>query len=200
MVPPERLVRCPWSESHPLLTIYHDEEWGVPKTADRDQFEHILLEIFQAGLSWLTMLKRHAGFKAAFAEFDPVKVAAFGEDEFNRLLNDAGIIRNRAKISAAIHDAGLFLKVSEEFGSFFNFTKLYAPTEPHRYTDKGQVPALTPETEAMAKELKRRGFKFLGPTICCAHLQSVGVVNDHLTTCFRFDEIERLRRINGLSS
>jgi len=194
------LIRCPWSESHPLLTAYHDEEWGVPKTDDRDQFEHMLLEIFQAGLSWLTMLKRHDGFKSAFAGFDPVKVAAFSEEDYNRLLNDAGIIRNRAKISAAIHDAALFLKVSEEFDGFFNFAKQYAPKEPHRFTDQSQLPALTSEAEAMSKELKRRGFKFLGPTICYAHLQSVGVVNDHITTCHRFDEIERLRSKYGLSS
>jgi len=193
-------TRCPWSESHPLLTRYHDEEWGVPKTDDRDQFEHILLEIFQAGLSWLTMLKRHPGFKAAFAGFDPKVVAGFGESDFERLMNDAGIIRNRAKISAAIHDADLFLKVSEESGGFFNFVRRFAPPEPHRFTEQSQLPALTPEAEAMSKELKRRGFKFLGPTICYAHLQSVGVVNDHLTSCFRYDEIERLRTLAGLAS
>jgi DNA-3-methyladenine glycosylase I len=194
----ESIVRCPWGNSHPLLSDYHDVEWGVPKFDDRDQFEHLLLEVFQAGLSWLTMLKRHAGFKAAFADFDPAKIAAFEEVDFERLLHDPGIIMNRAKINAAIHDAGLFLKVSEEFDGFFNFARQFAPKAPHRFTEQSQIPALTPESEAMSKELKRRGFKFLGSTICYAHLQSVGLVNDHLESCFRYEPIEKLRRNAGL--
>jgi DNA-3-methyladenine glycosylase I len=165
----------------------------MPKLDDRSQFEHILLDIFQAGLSWLTMLKRYDGFKKAFADFDPLKVAAFDEKDFERLMNDAEIIRNRAKITSAINDARVFLDISKEFGGFANFVAQFAPKEPHRFKEMSQIPASTLESEAMSKELKRRGFRFLGPTICYSHMQSVGVVNDHIVTCFRYNEIENLR-------
>ncbi len=187
------LVRCVWPGTDPHLIPYHDEEWGVPKLDDRAQFEHLILEVFQAGLSWLTILKRREGFRAAFANFDAAAVARFDASDRERLLADPAIIRNRAKIDAAMHDAKLFMHLVLEFGSFFQFVSQFAPIDTHHFTDTKQLPALTPEAEAMSKELKRRGFKFLGPTICYAHMQSVGVVNDHLITCFRYNEIEEQR-------
>ena len=193
------LIRCPWPGTDPHLIRYHDEEWGVPKLDDRAQFEHLIMEIFQAGLSWLTILKRREGFRAAFANFDAAAVARFDDSDRERLMADAGIIRNRAKIDAAIHDAKLFMPLALEFGSFFRFASQYAPLESHRLTDLKQIPAVTSEAEAMSKELKRRGFKFLGPTICYAHMQSVGIVNDHLVTCFKYKEIEDQRHEAGLS-
>lgn len=191
-------TRCPWCLAHPLLTDYHDVEWGVPKISDSGQFEHLVLEIFQAGLSWLTILKRRDAFRQVFSGFDPVKVAAFDEMDVARLLNDASIIRNRAKISAAIHNAERFLGVARESGDFFHFVKQFAPPEPHAFSNQSQIPASIPEAEALSRELKRRGFRFAGPTICYAHLQSVGIVNDHITSCRRFEEIEQLRREAGL--
>ncbi len=187
------LIRCPWSETHPLLTHYHDVEWGVPKLDDREQFEHMVLEVFQAGLSWLTMLKRREGFKQAFAGFDPVAVAAFGVNDVARLLQDEGIIRNRAKIAATLNNAPLFLEVSREFGGFANFVRGFRKGVGAGHADQSTIPASTTEAETLSKELKRRGFKFVGPTICYSHLQSVGVVNDHIAACHRFAEVDRLQ-------
>ena len=187
------IIRCAWTGNDADLIRYHDEEWGVPKLDDRTQFEHLILEVFQAGLSWATILKRREGFRQAFADFDAAAVARFTESDRDRLLNDSGIIRNRAKIEAAIHNAKLFLHLVLEFGSFYRFVSQFAPAEPHRFTELSEIPAQSPEAVTMSKELKRRGFKFVGPTICYAHMQSVGVVNDHLVSCFRCSEVEALR-------
>ncbi len=192
------LPRCSWPGSDPHLIPYHDEEWGVPKLDDRAQFEHLVMEIFQAGLSWLTILKRREGFRNAFADFDVASVARFDETDRERLLADPGIIRNKAKIDASIHDAKLFLHLQLEFGSFFKFASQFAPVENHRMSDTSQIPANSQEAEAMSRELKRRGFKFVGPTVCYSHLQSVGIINDHLVTCYRYNEIEGLRQKVGL--
>jgi len=180
------VARCRWCEAHPLLQEYHDTEWGLPAADDRRQFEHHVLEIFQAGLNWLTMLKKREALREAFAGFNPTRIARFGDKEIQRLLNDARIIRNRSKIAAVINNAPLFIKVSEEFGGFHRFLEGFQPPRPRVHRRESQIPAQTKEAEALSKELKRRGFKFVGPTICYAHMQAVGIVNDHITTCHRF--------------
>lgn len=180
-------TRCPWSESDPLLQVYHDCEWGVWRSDDRHQFEHLCLECFQAGLSWLTVLRKRENFRKAFHNFEPAKVARMTGRDVERLMGDAGIIRNRRKIEAVIHSAGLFLQIGREFGGFASYLLQFAPKRPHRFTNQKQIPATTPEAEAMAKDIKKRGFKFLGPTTLYAHMQSVGLVNDHIVTCFRYD-------------
>lgn len=195
--PPDHLPtcpRCPWPGNDPVQIRYHDDEWGVLKLDDQAHFEHLILEIFQAGLSWSTILKRREGFRQAFVGFDPVAVSHFDDTDRERLLADSGIIRNRAKIDAAIWNAKLFLHLVLEFGSFYRFIRQFTPVEPHRFVISKDIPAVTPEAEAMSRELKRRGFKFVGPTICYAHMQSVGIVNDHLTNCFRFAEVEDIRQ------
>ena len=170
---------------------YHDSEWGVPSEDDSHQFEHHILEIFQAGLNWRIMLQKRKGFQAAFAGFDPHKVAKFGPRDVKRLLGDAAIIRNRQKIAAAMNNAPLFLDVSREFGGFHGFLEQFR-VKPVKRRSEADIPATTKQAEAMSKELKRRGFKFVGPTICYAHMQSVGIVNDHTPGCFRHGEINRL--------
>jgi len=179
-------TRCPWCLSHPLSVIYHDTEWGVVKAADNDQFEHLCLEVFQTGLSWLTILKKREAFRAAFAGFDPHLVAKFDERDAERLLADAGIIRNRRKIEATIHNAGLFIQVSGQYGSFAKFMERYRPAHPLVHKDQSTIPATSPESVALAKELKRLGFRHLGPTTIYAHMQSVGIVDDHIDTCWRY--------------
>jgi DNA-3-methyladenine glycosylase I len=170
---------------------YHDEEWGVPVHDDRRLFEMILLEGAQAGLSWSTVLGRREGYRRAFARFDPVRVAAFDDGDRRRLLADPGIIRNRAKVDAAIGNAKAFLDVQAEHGSFDRFLWDFAVGAVHtnRFRDPAEVPASTATSEALSRELKRRGFRFVGPTIVYAFLQAVGVVNDHTLDCFRHAEI-----------
>ncbi|MBM3327903.1 MAG: DNA-3-methyladenine glycosylase I [Calditrichaeota bacterium] len=186
--------RCQWCLAHPLLTDYHDAEWGVPRTADREQFEHLVFEVFQAGLSWLTILKKRDAFRNAFAGFDPAVVATWGEKDIERLLGDSGIIRNRAKIAAVIGNARALLQVSREYGSFARFVVPYRPKVKVPCASDAAIPSVMPEAEALAKDMKRQGFKFFGPTIAYAHMQAVGLVNDHITTCHRYEEIERLQR------
>ncbi|MBC8278659.1 MAG: DNA-3-methyladenine glycosylase I [FCB group bacterium] len=186
-------TRCHWCESHPLLTEYHDHEWGVPIVGQVHLFEHFILEIFQAGLNWLTMLKKRENFRAAFSGFDPEKIARYSDNNIEELLGNAGIIRNRSKIQAAINNAGAFLNIADEFDGFWDFVKQFKPETEIIFRTEAEIPATTKESAAMAAELKSRGFKFIGPVSAYAYMQGVGIVNDHVETCFRFREINRLR-------
>ncbi len=184
-------VRCPWAGSEPLMVAYHDHEWGVPVHDDGKLFEFLVLEGAQAGLSWRTILARREGYRRAFAGFDPGAVARFGARDVERLLSDPGIVRNRAKVEAAIGNARSFLAVQEERGSFDRYLWEMAGGAPRRnaFRRMADVPASTPEAEAISKDLRRRGFRFVGPTIVYATMQAVGLVNDHLVGCFRWAEI-----------
>jgi len=180
------ITRCPWATTE-LMTAYHDREWGVPIHEDRKLFEFLILEGAQAGLSWNTILNRREGYRKAFNRFDPVKVAAFGRGDVARLLKDAGIIRNRLKIESAVRNARAFLKVQQEFGSFDAYIWQFVGGEQrvNGWRTMRDLPARTPQSDAMSKDLKRRGFNFVGSTICYAFMQAVGMVNDHLIGCFR---------------
>jgi DNA-3-methyladenine glycosylase I len=187
-------VRCGWVSDDPLYLTYHDEEWGVPVHDDRRLFEMLILEGAQAGLSWLTVLRRREGYRRAFAGFDPALVARFGPADVERLLADPGIVRNRAKVAAAIAGAQAFLQIQEEAGSFDRFLWDLAGGRPLQNNRRAlsEVPPETPLSRTLSKELKRRGFNFVGPTICYAFLQAVGVVNDHTLDCFRHREVAAL--------
>lgn len=187
---PARLkrCRCPWPgmESDPLYRAYHDTEWGVPVHDERRWFEFLILEGAQAGLSWATILHKRANYRKAFVRFDPKKVARFGARDVRRLLQDAGIVRNRLKINAAIINARAFLAVQKEFGSFDRYIWRFVNGKPRRNRRRrSQVPARTRISDAMSRDLKDRGFKFVGSTICYAFMQATGLVDDHLTDCFR---------------
>ena len=183
----ENVRRC-WGDDDPLMAEYHDLEWGFPVHDDQKLFEHLLLDSFQAGLSWRTILNKRENFRAAFDNFDPVKIAAYSEKDQARLLEDAGIIRNRLKIKSAITNAQTYLKIQEEFGSFdhyiWGFTKHQTLKGTRTETGEG-LQTSSPESDAMSKDLKARGFKFVGTTICYAFMQAVGMVDDHLPWCFR---------------
>jgi DNA-3-methyladenine glycosylase I len=180
------LVRCEWAGTDPLMVAYHDEEWGVPCHDDRALFERLILEGFQAGLSWSTILRKREAFVRAFDGFDPEIVSRYGPEDEARLLADAGIVRNRLKVSAAISNARAFLDIQDAFGSFDGYIWRFAP-EPRaeRFRALSDIPATTPESDAMSKDLKRRGFRFVGSTICYAFMQSAGIVDDHVESCFR---------------
>ncbi len=180
--------RCRWCLSDPIYIHYHDTEWGVPVHDDNKLFEFLILEGAQAGLSWLTILKRREGYRNAFAGFVPESVARFGESDVQRLMNDPGIIRNKAKIGAAIANAQQFLKVQEQYGSFANYSWPFVDGKPivNRRRELAEIPATSPESDAFSKDLKRRGFKFVGSTIMYAHMQAVGMINDHVASCFRY--------------
>lgn len=180
-------VRCPWATDDPLYIAYHDREWGVPLHDDRALFEFLVLEGAQAGLSWLTILRKRENYRRAFDGFDPAAVARFDEARVAALLDDPGIIRNRLKINAAVGNASAFLKVQDEFGSFAAYMWAFVGGRPivNRWESLRQVPAQTAESRALSQDLKRRGFSFVGPTIMYAHMQAVGMVNDHLVGCFR---------------
>lgn len=189
-MPAAGVVRCPWARG-PEYEAYHDREWGVPLRDDRRLFEMLVLEGAQAGLSWLTILKRREGYRRAFAGFDPQAVAGFGEADAARLLADPGIIRNRLKIASAIANARAFLRVQEEFGSFAAWLWAFVDNTPivNQFATLAEVPAQTPLSARISKDLKQRGFTFVGPTAIYAFMQSVGLVNDHLTSCFRHAEL-----------
>lgn len=180
-------VRCPWPSEDPLMIEYHDTEWGVPAHDDLRLFEYLILDANQAGLSWKTILHKRENFRRAYAGFDPAKIARFGDRDRARLLADAGIIRNRQKIDAAIVNAKLFLKTQEEFGSFDKYIWRFTDgaTKHNRWAGVKEVPAKTAESDAMSKDLRARGYKFVGSTICYAFMQAAGMVNDHLVDCFR---------------
>ena len=187
--------RCNWCVGNELMTAYHDSEWGVPVHDDRKQFEFLTLESAQAGLSWLVVLRKREAYRRAFADFDPVKVARFTDKHIERLLADEGIIRNRLKIVAAIHNARLFLDVQEEFGTFDKYIWSFVAGKPiqNMIGDRAKVPATSKESDTLSKDLKKRGFKFVGSTIMYAHMQAVGMVNDHRVTCFRHKAILRMK-------
>ncbi len=181
------LQRCSWVGDKPEMIAYHDAEWGVPVHDDRILFEFLTLEAAQAGLSWLTVLRKRQGYRAAFANFEAAQVACFDEHQVAALMNNAAIIRNRAKISAAISNAQRFLEVQAEYGSFARYLWGFMAGEPrvNRPHSMADIVATSPESDALAKDLKRRGFKFLGSTVMYAHMQATGMVNDHLVSCFR---------------
>jgi DNA-3-methyladenine glycosylase I len=188
--------RCTWPGSDPLYVAYHDREWGVPVHDDRILFEFLLLEGAQAGLSWITILRKREAYRRVFAGFDPKKVARFDKRRVASLMKDAGIVRNRLKIESAIENAKAFLAVQEEFGSFDAYQWRFVdgrPIQNRRRTTK-QVPARTAESDAFSKDLKQRGFSFVGTTIIYAHMQAVGMVNDHLVDCFRYRQVAKPRR------
>jgi DNA-3-methyladenine glycosylase I len=184
--------RCGWAGTDPLYVAYHDHEWGVPVTDDRALFEFLILEGAQAGLSWITILKRREGYRKAYRGFDPLKVSKFNAADRARLLKDPGIIRNRAKVDASIGNAKAFLAVQKDFGSFAKYAWSFATQPVVRTTHssfKG-FPATSAESDAWSKDLKKRGFKFVGSTIIYAHMQATGMVNDHLTGCFRHKQLK----------
>lgn len=183
--------RCGWAGSDPLYVRYHDEEWGVPVYDDRKHFEFLILESAQAGLSWLTVLKKRKNYQQAFCRFNPKRVARFGKAEINALLRNAGIIRNRLKIEAAINNARCFLEVQKEFGSFTDYCWQFVGGRPmqNRWKNIKQLPAKTEISDTWSLDLKKRGFKFVGSTIMYAHMQAVGMVNDHTTGCFRHKQL-----------
>ncbi len=184
--------RCSWAGStSPLNLAYHDEEWGVPVHDDRTLFEFLILEGAQAGLSWETILKKRESYRSAFDAFDAAKIAKYTSKDTTRLLGDEGIVRNRAKIAATIGNAQAFLEVQREFGSFDAYVWQFVGGEPrtNRFRSLSQIPASTEQSDALSKDLKKRGFKFVGSTICYAFMQAVGMVNDHTTECFRYGEV-----------
>ena len=184
-------IRCQWAGTDPLYVAYHDLEWGVPVHDDRTLFEFLILEGAQAGLSWSTILKKRAAYRAAFDNFDPAVVAAYDETKVAELLANPGIVRNRAKIASAIKNAQAFLAVQQEFGSFDAYIWQFVGGQPRQnnWQSLSEIPASTPESEAMSKDLRKRGFNFVGPTICYAHMQATGMVNDHTVDCFRYPEL-----------
>src|SRR6185437_511765 len=184
--------RCAWvNVDDPLMLEYHDREWGVPVHDDRKHFEFLILEGAQAGLSWSTVLRKREAYQRAFAGFDPARVARFTAQRIEKLIQDPGIIRNRLKIESSVRNAKAFLKIQEEFSSFDNFCWRFVDGKPklNKLTSTQQIPATSPESDAFSKELRQRGFNFVGSTILYAHMQAVGMVNDHLIDCFRYREV-----------
>jgi DNA-3-methyladenine glycosylase I len=184
--------RCGWARSEHEIA-YHDNEWGVPLHDDRRLFEFLVLEGAQAGLSWSTILRKREGYRAAFDGFDPNLVASYGEAKMAALLADPGIVRNRLKISSAISNARCFLAVQQEFGSFDAYVWRFVDGSPkqNQWKTLAELPARTPESDAMSKDMRQRGFRFVGSTICYAHMQATGMVNDHLTSCFRYKDLKQ---------
>ena len=188
--------RCDWAGDEPIMISYHDEEWGVPIRDDRKLFEFLVLEGAQAGLSWRTVLRKREGYRRAFQGFDPERVARYGDKEVARLLSDPGIIRNRAKVASAVGNARLVIAVRDEFGSFGAYLWKFVGNRPivNRFGTLSELPARSRESDAMSRDLSRRGFRFVGPTICYALMQAVGMVNDHLVTCFRHAAVKGISR------
>lgn len=186
------ISRCSWPGNDKLMIAYHDTEWGVPVHDDRKLFEFMVLDAFQAGLSWRTILHKRQNFRRAFADFNIREVARFDEKRYNQLLTDAGIIRNRAKIRATIDNAARFMEIQKEFGSFDRYIWRFTAgqTIVNRWKTLAEIPTRSPEAEAMSADLIQRGFRFVGPTICYAFMQAAGMVNDHLTSCFRWCELQ----------
>ena len=183
--------RCAWCGNDQLYMAYHDEEWGVPVYDDDELFEFLILETFQAGLSWITILRKRENFRKAFDNFDYKKIAKYGEDKYESLLQDAGIIRNKLKIRATISNALAFMEVQKEFGSFSDYIWAFTNGKPikNKFVSLSEVPATTPLSDKISKDLKKRGFKFVGSTVMYAYMQATGLVNDHVTSCFRYDEV-----------
>lgn len=190
--PPQR---CAWAASNPLFYPYHDEEWGVPSHDDRHLFELLILEGAQAGLSWSTILQKRQNYRAAYSNFDPAKIARYSSRKVAALLADEGIVRNRLKVAASIENARAFLAVRKEFGSFDAYIWTFVRGKPRKnaWRSPGKLPTRTAESDAMSVDLQRRGFRFVGSTICYAYMQAVGMVNDHTTDCFRHRAVARMR-------
>lgn len=187
----KKIKRCGWAGETSLEYIeYHDKEWGVPVWDDQTHFEFLILEGAQAGLSWSTILNKRAGYRKNFAEFDPVKVARFTQKRIDKILLDPGIVRNKLKVASAVSNAKLFLNVQDEFDDFCNYIWRFVDGRPrqNKFRSMSEVPATTPESDALSKDLKKRGFKFVGSTIIYAHMQATGMVNDHAVSCFRHKE------------
>ena len=193
---PDGLVRCPWPKQDPLYVAYHDEEWGVPEFDDRALFEKLVLDGFQAGLSWITILRKRENFRRAFDNFEPEKIARYPKRKIESLMKDAGIVRNRSKIEGAVSSARAWLAIMESGPGFSDFLWGYLDGKPklNRFRTVKEVPAETALSKAISKELVSRGFKFVGPTIVYAFMQAVGMVNDHLVTCHRHDAVAKLAR------
>ncbi|UCE07150.1 MAG: DNA-3-methyladenine glycosylase I [bacterium] len=185
------MERCPWPGNDELYLKYHDEEWGVPVHDDQKHFEFLVLEGAQAGLSWSTILKRRENYRKAYDNFDPVKVANYDQSKIEQLLNNAGIIRNRKKIESSINNAKRFLEVQQEFGSFDNYIWSFVDHKPvvNSWKTLAEIPATTELSDQISKDLKKRGFSFVGSTIIYAHIQAIGLVNDHLVSCFRYRQL-----------
>ena len=188
--------RCPWCERTDLERAYHDNEWGVPVFSDKKQFEFLVLESAQAGLSWLTVLRKRENYRRLYDGFDPEKVARYGEKKIQELMSESGIIRNRKKIEASINNAMRFLEIQDEFGSFSDYLWGFMGGVPvtNSWEELSEIPASTELSVAVSRDLKKRGFRFMGPIIVYSHLQATGVVNDHLVSCFRYDEILELSK------
>lgn len=183
--------RCPWCGDDELYVKYHDEEWGVPVHDDRKHFEFLVLESAQAGLSWITILRKRENYRKAYDGFEPERVAKYDDKKIEELMNNPGIIRNRRKIEASINNANRFLEIVEEFGSFDRYIWSFVNYKPvkNQWKDLSEIPAFTDLSIRISKDLKKRGFKFLGPTIVYSHLQATGLINDHLVDCFRYNEV-----------
>jgi len=191
----KEIIRCGWAGADDLYIKYHDKEWGAPLHDDRRLFELLVLEGAQAGLSWSIILRKRDAYRKAFDNFTPERIARYTQAKVSNLLADASIVRNRAKIGAAISNAQAFLKVKEEFESFDAYIWQFVDGKPiiNRWKRRGQIPAETEESRVMSKDLKARGFRFVGPTICYAFMQAVGMINDHVTDCYRYREVQRLK-------
>ena len=188
------MKRCSWCEGDPLYEAYHDTEWGVPVKDDDTLFEFLILETFQAGLSWITVLKKREHFREAFDRFDYHKIAEYGEEKIEALLGNPGIIRNKLKVRAAVTNARAFMTIQKEFGSFSNYIWGFTDHKPlvNQHKSMAEVPANTPLSDTISKDLKKRGFKFVGTTVVYAHMQATGMVNDHVVECFRYEEVQGL--------
>jgi DNA-3-methyladenine glycosylase I len=186
--------RCDWCGTEPIYVDYHDKEWGVPVHDDRMHFEMIILDGAQAGLSWITILKRRDSYREAFDNFDAVKVSRYNDKKVEKLLTNPGIIRNRLKVNSAVKNARAFLKIQKEFGSFDDYIWQFVNHKiiQNKWKKMAELPAKTPESDAMSKDLKKRGFSFVGSTICYAYMQAAGMINDHITNCFRYKEVKKL--------
>ena len=191
-------IRCPWAEKDPLLRKYHDREWGSPVHEDNLLFEFLVLEGAQAGLSWITVLRKRESYREAFDNFDPAKIASYDEEKIEELMNNPGIIRNNRKITSTIANAKALLKIQQEWGSFDRYIWQFVGGKPvqNKWKHAEDLPSFTTESENMSKDLKKRGFKFVGPTICYAFMQAVGMVNDHIIDCFRHEEVKNEIKIN----
>lgn len=183
--------RCEWAGSDPLYQDYHDNEWGIPVHDDQKLFEMLILEGAQAGLSWITILRKRENYRKAFDNFDPLIVSKYTDQKIQELLNNPGIVRNRLKVNAAVNNANIFLEIQKEFGSFDKYIWSFVSYKPIINNQKtmGDIPTQTSESEAMSKDMKKRGLKFIGPTICYAFMQATGMVNDHIIDCFRYSEL-----------
>lgn len=188
------MTRCAWCGEDPLYVSYHDTEWGVPVKDDDRMFEFLILETFQAGLSWITVLRKRENFRKAFDDFDYQKIARYGDDKIEALLQDSGIIRNRLKVRATVSNAQAYIQVQQEFGSFCNYIWGFVDHKPivNKFERMDQIPANTPLSDKISKDLKKRGFKFVGTTVVYAHMQATGMVNDHVVSCFRHSQVQLL--------